>query len=261
MAEDKMSEAELCAEFRAWAEAAGWTVYPEVENWDLVLVRPDTNSGIPDSSYLPGEQVGIQAKLIANVDVLAQAVSEPGPPFRATLTRNCSSEFMVLAKKLGVGVITREKKVRNHWSSIKTWKDVKKGATWEKASSPVIRVQAERFKSNPLWLPPVASRLVAGGPAPKQLTAWRVKALKMCKLLRSRGYVTSHDFKTAGMSWVRWEPMWLSRDGKETVEGRPYIRFIMTPGAALPDVGWEEIQAAIENKEKENDVPSHAQEA
>lgn len=77
------TEAELCARFIA-AIGADWTAYAETEGWDILLVRK-----------ADGFQIGIEAKLKFNLDVVTQAletntyaVVSPGPDCRAGTGRH-----------------------------------------------------------------------------------------------------------------------------------------------------------------------------
>lgn len=74
------SEAELCRVFLARGVDAAWTAYPETGGWDLLLSRK-----------ADGFQIGIQAKLQLNFDVIDQCLTDrynacaPGPDCRAVL--------------------------------------------------------------------------------------------------------------------------------------------------------------------------------
>jgi hypothetical protein len=46
--------------------------------------------------------------------------------------------------------------------------------------------------------------LPAGVPAPVQMTAWKEKALALCAVAESKGYLTRHDFLRLGVSMTRW---------------------------------------------------------
>ena len=63
-----MTEVRLCDRIRAWAEALGFVVYPEVCGWDLVLVARDRVLQLGRHAVSPGEQVGIHAKSWANYE-------------------------------------------------------------------------------------------------------------------------------------------------------------------------------------------------
>src|SRR5262249_52720467 len=98
------SEAEMCAQFIAWAQPLGWTAYAETQGWDILLVRNDD-----------GAQIGIQAKLALNADVLNQVLEgrwdamhgRPGPDFRAVLVpRSKTGKLTLACSHLGITVIS-----------------------------------------------------------------------------------------------------------------------------------------------------------
>lgn len=253
MTEDKFSEADLCREFRTWAEERKWVVHPEVAGWDLVLVgghgakrsygpeMKDPLWGVTDRpDFLNDTQVGVQAKLCANVDVLEQAtVAGPRQPrFRMVLVRRASEQFLYLAQRLKLCVAVLEVQ-RNAWGRKSQWQRHAQGFALYGWMEPYESKQQ-------LTLPSVVTDLVAGGPAPKQLTPWREKALAICRILQDKGTVTTADFKKIGIDWRRWDGLWLARDG---AEGR-HIRFVAKPGAILPIDGWEEISKALAECQK-----------
>ena len=256
--EDKFSEADLCREFRGYLEELGFVVHPEVATWDLVGLPPADTSGkeqlINPSSrkdYRFGDQIGIQAKLLANVDVLHQAVlPRSGPAFRMVLVRRATTEFLELAGHLGLCVAVRELRRRVYG----------KNTDWFAPESGFhVYGSMRRFDvKKQLDLPPIVTDLVAGSQSPQQLTPWRVGALRLCRLLRTKGYLTSADFKAAKVDMRRWKNYWLveSTEMPErifTVDGwKTIAKWVMIPrGPALPDVGWEKISQQLEKHEME----------
>jgi hypothetical protein len=202
----RKSESALCAAFRAWAESQGWVVYPEVSDWDLVLV---TATG----------QVGIQAKLRANLDVLAQCLGA-GPKLRAVLVPDVGPSFRKIAKTLGLSV----------WAPI--------GKLFVDFGLP------QPFRGGrDLVLPPIVTDLPAGVKSPRQLTQWRVRALRLCAILRERGWVTSQDIKACGLSLTYWTSHRGVLMKSERVDG--LWRYVPDPKRKMPDVGWEEISKQL----------------
>ena len=74
------------------AKKSGFKVYPETSNWDILLVGPDGSD----------DQHGVQAKLRANVDVLAQTVPQrerwgvdpfTGPRYRCVAVPKATDAF------------------------------------------------------------------------------------------------------------------------------------------------------------------------
>lgn len=233
-----MDEADLCEKFMAAATEDGWTVYPEVSGWDIVLV---------DSM---GAQFGIEAKLRPNCDVLVQALNQEfgrGPDFGGVLVPKCGRPFLHVAGKLGLYVFTLE-----HCGPYdeRGWPSVRREIVWPSVEP--------RKTQGRLWLPPVVPTSVeAGRPAPSPLTMWRVGALRVCAILRSRGWVTSADFKTAGIAPGRWVQVgWIANSGER--DGR-LVKYVIKPwwnsdtneAPTFPDVGWEDDRDAIAAQDAE----------
>lgn len=243
-----MTEAELCQQFRTWAEARGWLVHPEVSNWDMVLVP--SSMGVHDDSALgdlvkspcftPGQsdQVGVQAKLLGNVDVLAQALGDrrTGPSWRLVVVPRPSTNFIEVARHLGMMVAANEVKTGYHGFARglpAKWRQAPDGFKIHGRGAPVL-------VNKQLTLPPIVTNLVAGGPSPKQLTPWRVKALRLCRLLRTAGYLTPEDFKREKVDKRVWVERWL-----DICKDSGTITYTVRAGAELPDEGFEEISAAL----------------
>ena len=221
------TEADLCAAFMATVKKE-WLCYPET-GFDILLVR------ITD-----GVQIGIEAKLKLNVAVLLQAV-EPrwggyvGPDYRAVLVPECSHGGLEgLARCCGLVVLTsRPDQVRH---GIAVWPPLPRsdgqidddGAEW------IDRMPQHRCK-----LPEYIPDVVAGAPAPIQLTEWKVKALKIAVLLDRTGYVTRDDFKRLRIDVRRWiEERWLTTSPAGLVAGPR-----MPPFRVQHPVVWDQIVA------------------
>lgn len=240
------SEAAFCDRLRTWAENLGFTVYPEIEGWDMVLCAKHeilidnprdyrgTNRGYGGQRVPAGAQLGIHAKLVANSDVLAQAVGPlahhdpayPALPFVA-VPRHGES-FAVLARHMGVGIVTG-------------WQD-----------QFVISVTArQRTSSKWLTLPPIASRAIqAGVPSPRSLGEWRLKALRFLEWARAQDSFAMDDLRRFGLnpstcdSWL-YPIAWKYADGKgkrAVVKVRTYR---IQEGKHLPDAGYEDVMAEL----------------
>lgn len=251
MSEEKFSESDLCAEARTWLEAGGWIVHPEVLDWDLVAVpSPKGVSLSPPPGWRNGDVLGIQAKLNANADVLWQTLNDNQVPWRAVLVRRSADPFIQLAKHLGFGVLVREKYERANWNREAGWTQCPLGL-WVDFTA----AERQRAIGAALPLPPIVTDRPAGVRSPQQLTPWRVRALRLCRILRARGWVTSSDFKACGIDYRRWiDAGWLTNTGESAmVEGSTRPLKKMAPGTGLPDIGWEkesEALAAVEQKEQ-----------
>jgi len=264
----KLSEADLCAEFAHWAGGHGFTVYPEVQGWDLLLVVQNAaevslcSPIVRGLEIRSGDQIGVQAKLSGNMRVLTQALgsSTPDvfatPTFRVVLVDKGASDFLVIARELGLVVCYRQE--GRMWRGKQRWYQRSRAGEFSVRHAP-----QERSVLKPLPLPPVVPDLPAGVPSPRQLTPWRVKALALCRVLRSKGYLTPADFKVLGIDRRVWIRKWvqpattcgscrdtgtvgINRDIPCIACGGTPKRYYPLDGVKLPDVGWESIQQQIE---------------
>ena len=185
------SEAELCEAFRGEARRQRWTVYPECDDWDLLLVDG-------------GLHVGVQAKLRTSTDVLSQCVMRlrkiqgSGPDYVATLTQWLDEPFNCVAEALGVVVFAPR---------LPVWREPP-GLIWPNLREK-IDVAPQHCFAKSAWLPPVASNEAAGTPSPIRLTEWKWAALRLCARLEIRGWVTVRDFGEIGLDSSRWYGYWL----------------------------------------------------
>lgn len=216
------NEAELCAAFvrQTTKRRAGWTAYPETCGWDLLMVRGD------------GAQVGIQAKMRLNAEVINQALEEPlwygacGPDYRAVLIPgDTNGDLEKVLHHLGINLIR----------------------CWQNGISnllPDARFERDWHEALPLQrhpLPDYVPDVQAGVKSPIQLTDWKIKALKLCILLEHRGYLTRADFKRLHVDCRRWIApgnRWL----KATPQGFVADTHLPDFKAQHPRV-WEQIKA------------------
>jgi len=221
-------ESELCNILIKYAKENGWKVYPETSGWDILLVKDI--------------QIGIQAKLKDNIEVLSQAIPYSyevcGPNIRAVLVPRASKDFKTVANALGLFVIeglvrVRDSLGRKYWS-----KEIKTGL--DKYTKKHLN-----YPKNLCWVPDVEINVPAGVKSPRQITEWKVKAVKLCFRLAEQGYVTSKDFKNAKLSITIWKIKWLIDSGKK--EGK-LVKYIRKPNAQLPDDLYPEVTEALRNK-------------
>lgn len=196
------TEAALCAAFIAQI-GESWTAFNETAGWDILLVR-----------RADGFQIGVQAKLRLNAAVVGQALEDdptwsvdaPGPDCRAVLVpadiQNACA-FDKICAHLGVTVVrVRAGDGRRHPSFGPSLpidpKNPHEGHWHELAPL--------RRHGLPEYVPDVA----AGSSSPLQLTAWKIKAIKIAVTLETRGHVTRRDFAHHKLDHRRWLAMgWL----------------------------------------------------
>lgn len=242
------SEAALCAEFKTWLQGRGFaSIYSEVSDWDMVCVGSPKHVGTtfysgPDSALMHVDggltaPVGIQAKQVANVDVLYQASQLHGPVIRCVLVPRASYEFLHVAGCMGLAVAHAEQEY--NYYGVKKHRRVEGG--FKVQLTPTAYRQLRAF-----WLPPIAADLPAGVQSPKQLTKWRVKALALCRMAREQGYLTTDDFRKEKVDHRRWiTEGWMVKTEEVAfqVDKKKRMKYVL--GQHPPDEGWETISAQI----------------
>lgn len=216
-----VSEGALCDAFAAQARREGYVVHAECCGWDLLLVDPE------------GTQVGVQAKLRSNVDVLAQAVgtvTTSGPDHHAVLVPVPSPAFLFVARALRILVF--DAKVFDGYIRV----GVENAIHWEHVDR--------------AWTPPVEVPGFGGGRSgPRQLTPWKFAACRLCALLRRRGYLTRADFRAERLSPAWWTDV--PRGGQPVLRaervGKAW-RYV-AGGGQLPDERWPEVAIALANEQ------------
>lgn len=216
------TEAALCQVFVDRARAQGFVVHAECSNWDLVLVAPD------------GLQVGVEAKLRPNLDVLAQAIGPQtrGPDVHAVLVPyvRYGCVFEVVASQLGILVIRAVQLFDPIGIDI----------------AQLVSGARRWYHDAPLWMPPQEIvEMRAGHPSPVRITPWKVAAMELCKILRAKGFLVRSDFSTQRVSPTWWitgtaAPLCCERVGKQW-------RYVAT-GKPLPDERWPEVARALNGK-------------
>lgn len=224
-----MKEEELCQGFKEIVEKVGGVVYAETAGFDMLVVGPD------------GLQIGIEAKLRANVDVLVQALNgdvwpgrpkKAGPDYRAVLVPKCSEAFRVVAGQLHVWVFDLSGSNADivnfdlqFFSDFETY--IHNHYVWQ--------------YNKACWVPPTTFNIPAGVPSPRSVTPWKIGAVRLCMRLRAQGFVTSRDFTECGIAF---SPYWrrklrgYGRVQRPSPNGRKTVllmRYIQRNGSKLPD--------------------------
>lgn len=196
------TEADLCASFIAFADAEGWTSYAETEGFDILLVRRSD-----------GLQLGLQAKLKFNLEVLGQACPEvfdggrTGPDHRGILVPEAVGRSR-LCEYLGLAVLYPDQKRRVEKGPDGCWAEIVE-PRWDPG---ILDPRCRSWRAywhdwNPerrIKLPDYVPDVVAGASGPVQLTKWKIAALRVCAALEVRGFVTRDDFKRYGVDHRRW---------------------------------------------------------
>ncbi|MCK1577842.1 hypothetical protein [Bradyrhizobium sp. 174] len=209
------TEADLCKRFIS-ALPEGWIAYAESCGWDILLVRKSD-----------GFQIGIEAKLRLNTEVISQAIEEygafsagrPGPDCRAVLVPACEpGGFSRICKYIGLTIIyvrseaeIEDAKKRHYY----------KPMIFEPGLPEVLhgRNEEEWYEWAPARrhdLPAYVPDVIAGSPSPVQLTSWKIAAIKIAISMERRGYLLRADFKHVNIDHRRWLPSangWLMLDG------------------------------------------------
>jgi hypothetical protein len=200
------TEADLCAAFLEWVARRHPDVraYAEWAGWDILLVLPT------------GAQVGIQAKLRLNAEVLLQAapgywdLEGAGPTYRAVLVPKGRDGFTAIASRLGLEVYTPTER---------TWSGRGEHPTrWEFRAD--LKPDGDALDWNPpqlLDLPATPTDSIAGSPCPVTLTAWKLGALGVLAELEVMGTITAKRIRQAH----RIDPgRWTTYRWLEPVEGQ-----------------------------------------
>lgn len=188
------TEAALCAAFVSDLpkHAKDWTAYPETAGFDLLLSHKD------------GTQVGIEAKLSLNVEVVRQALprwtySDVGPDFRAVLVPDGEQQkgLRDICDHVGIAVISQRHPDSERWGR-------------GHIDLPSLRTAFYRFSNWHPWMPSERCKLpdyvpdvVAGAPAPQTLSAWKISAIK-AQIILERRPLTKADIRALNMSPSRW---------------------------------------------------------
>jgi hypothetical protein len=190
------TEADLCAAFikEIARDDKEWTAYAETAGWDILLVH-----------NADGRQIGIQAKLKLNLEVINQAledgswyrVADAHPDYRAVLVPGVSPPADKVCDHLGLTVIrVYTDGTRGHFFRPSLPTDAKNAygcEDWHETAT------VKRHKL-PEYVPDVA----AGASSPLQLTDWKIKALKLTVTLELRGHLTRRDFAHHHVDHRRW---------------------------------------------------------
>lgn len=227
---DYKTEEQLCATLIEEARACGWLVFPETSEYDLLMVA---TSEVRTHNIRTGEQIGVHAKLHANIEVLYQALPmmhrDRGPSYHAILVPVASQEFRSVAHRCGIIVLEGAKYHRAH-------REYRRSTGSDLLYLPAHQRQ---YYSEPLWYPEMEINTPAGVRSPKKITPWKVNAVRLCLEAIEKGFVLNADFRTAGISMTLWrQKKWIVATDQHIGKS---IKYVINESADPPHKQWPEI--------------------
>ncbi|UFX42112.1 hypothetical protein HAP47_0022900 [Bradyrhizobium sp. 41S5] len=198
------TEVDLCKRFIS-SLPEGWTAYAECCGWDILLVR-----------NADGFQIGVEAKLRLNTEVISQALEEygafyadhPGPDCRAVLVPfDSQGGFDRICRYIGLTIIyvRSEEQVKAGTSFGYRPKSFEPGLPGDQHGTNA-KEWHEWAPAKRHTLPDYVPDVAAGAPSPVQLTSWKIAAIKIAIILEKRGFLVRADFKHVNIDHRRWLP-------------------------------------------------------
>lgn len=233
-------ENEMLVAFSDALKAKGWLVFPETGGFDLLLVATDEVEAV---GVKPGDQVGVEGKRAGNLKLLTQARPQPrarkGPHYHLAIVPRATPEFAELAMALRIMVVEA---CTYRWSGgEKVWtkSDFAYDAT---LFAPLYR----QYYDEPCWHPEVEIWVPPGVNSPKKLSPWKIKAVKLCLRAKEHGYLTSQDFRSAGISMTVWRNRWIKDAGSKSGRYKKYVLWEKDyPYDPPPHMKYPEIAEAL----------------
>lgn len=237
-------ESELCKSFISVAKEHGWTIFPEQNYWDFIMVRN-------------GIQVGVQAKLKANKKVLCQALPKlpyngEGPQYRAVLVgghkgrsfkarEENESLFCSLADSLKIIVFNMSK------NSILDYGYNTQSLGGYKFE---YNLHLRHYHWGPKkleWLPDFVPNLPAGVPSPESVSKYKLAMLDLRELELERGWICLKDCKRIVKKYdTKWSASGLLgshwRCTHEKIERSKQKKWVLKPWTGDPNILYKKIK-------------------
>lgn len=271
---DCSKEQALCYDFIDEAQLLGWKVYPEYPDstFDLFLVAEE---GCTTVGVKPGTQIGVQAKMSANLDLLRQMLAASrrkkyGPDYIVALVpgapRTDGERTVAEAiTQLGMGFFYVynwfEGHHTNHWKKRENLYSKQHLGSHKKFPE---KVPQKFLESIPL--PEVDTWTEPGVASPTPVTAFQMRAIKFVLELEQRGAVDYTVFAEHRMHVQTWLTLgWVVQDRKE---GRRFL-YKLNPATdkSRPDLKHPEVKMQLEKKlntprtihkrKKDTNAPEH----
>ncbi len=244
------AEQALCYDFIDEAQLMGWKVFPEYPDstFDLLLVAED---GCFTEGVKPGTQIGVQAKMHANLDLLRQMlnVSEQrkrGPDYFVALVpaapKTDGERTVARAlKRMHLGFFyVYEYFDGNHNRAIK-----------RKNLLTTKHFGSHQKHQEQIVLPEVDTWTEPGVASPSPVSTWMMRAIKFCMELERLGAADYIEFGRHKMHVQRWiDANWVIQDGRQ---GRRFL-YKLNPGSPgdRPDLRHPDIKLQLERKLKKH---------
>lgn len=160
---------------------------------------------------------------------LPEADAKQGPDFYAVLVPREEDAFACVARRLKITPIYGEALGYSSFSfSFLRW---------------------HRFQPKKrLWVPECQVEGMRGGESgPKQITKWKIDAIKLCLIGVKRGYLTGKDFKDFGFSMTRWRTnRWIHVAAEKVQhEGRMVNKYLLVLENNPPHLKFPEITESL----------------
>lgn len=238
-------EADLCTLLSERAREQGWHVHPEIPGHDLLLVATPE---VKTVNARAGDQIGVQAKLRPNFEVLTQAMprtwGNKGPHFHAVLVPVASKEFDQVATRCGIVVMEATRRV---WSQNENCWVRTRGIGHELRYLPP---SMRHYYDSMEWHPEVEILVPAGVKSPRTVTPWKVNAVRFCLEAVERGFITTDDFRKAGLSMTVWrQKNWIEPTGDRIGRSMKY-RLVLENNP--PHLAWPEIAERLSQDSEED---------
>lgn len=241
-----------------FARAQGFRVYPETAEFDILLVATE-RSAEKYRVFAPGSQIGIQAKMHGNVEVLCQALPrvygvllpgeterlhKTGPHYYAVLVPAAIPEFYSVAHRNGIIVFAAYERDRH--GAIRL--DEYGMSSWQGRRNRWAQSLRRFDHKEPCWVPEVEVAIPAGKKGPLQLTPWKMSAVKLCLRAELNGYLTTKDFAAENVSMSRWlQQGWIRPGAHVVVDGKRLKQYLLNPEATdVPHKKHSEVVVALE---------------
>lgn len=249
---DYKAERDLCALLSERALEQGWRVFPETGDHDLLLVAGED---VKTMNARPGDQIGVQAKLHANIEVLAQAMPDPwsetGPHFHAVLVPVAVREFTSVAGRCGILVMEATKRIYDH--GVRKWVRTR-GIDHELRYLPP---SMRHYYDEMTWHPEIEILVPAGVKSPRRVTPWKIDAVRLCLEAEKKGFLTTADFGHARVSMTVWRQKgWIEPTGEKIGRSKKYR---LVDSANPPHLRWPEIAERLRADDDEDEKLSRRQ--